>query len=504
MTSISWARQLREDATRFGDSVAARDNDRVLTFNDRAGLAGALAHRLLAKGVQPGEPVACLLRNGTEVIWAAAGISATGAAEMVLDPALGEDDLTYVCGLAGVSLVVTDAAQAPRFERLGIKTLDVASVESAELHRLDELPRIEGATWGKLMFTSGTTGRPKGVVHSHERRWIANLLLRTNLPFVPGPDDRILLMTPFAHGSGLLTGAYLDYGASVEMMHGIDVERIDHLLRRNQVNAIFAPPTVLAKITAALRGSRFDHVRCVFTGTATLLPDLYEAAAEMFGPKIRITYGMTEIFNPITTLQPDATHELYSGANGQQPGSCLGWPATCVDIRIVDEEGKPLAAGEIGDVLVHAPQMFLGNIGPDGFVPLAEGAFHETGDMGYLDERGRLYLTGRRRDMIKTGGYKIFPEEIERVLGADVTVLGFPSDYWGEIAVAVTEGSDETWTPVDEKMKSMTGYKRPRAYLCVPTLPRNGQGKVVRATLREMIASRYHMNDGPYPEFTPI
>src|SRR6185436_5867123 len=131
------------------------------------------------------------------------------------------------------------------------------------------------------------------------------VLLRSHLPFVPGAGDRVLLMTAFSHGAGLLAAAWFENGASVELIDGVDVAYADELFTRHEITAVFAPPTVLAKLIDGTRHARFDGIKCVFCGTATLQPALYHAAAAKFGPVIRVTYGKSEMYNPITVLETD-------------------------------------------------------------------------------------------------------------------------------------------------------------------------------------------------------
>ena len=130
-----------------------------------------------------------------------------------------------------------------------------------------------------------------------------------------------------------------------------------------------------------------------------------------------------------------------------------------------------------------------------------EGEFHATGDLGYLDERGRLFLAGRAHDVMKTGGYKIYPEEIERVLPSGMVVVGVPSAHWGEIIVAVSEDGADHTQAVAAATAGLARYKHPRACLTIAQIPRSLQGKVQRSRVREMVLARYALTDGPYPKF---
>jgi acyl-coenzyme A synthetase/AMP-(fatty) acid ligase len=349
-------------------------------------------------------------------------------------------------------------------------------------------------------MTSGTTGRPKAIVHRHDRRWIAHELLRSHLPFAPGANDRVLLMNAYSHGVALLAATWFETGASVELIGGVDVAYADELFARGELTAVFAPPTVLTKLVEGTRHERIEGIKCIFCGTATLQPALYRAAATLFGPVIRVTYGKSEMFNPITVLEMSEAADYYRDLVTLD-AVCLGRAARGVEIEIRDEAGRLCTSGEHGEIHLRSPHMMHGHGDEQGFHELPEGAFHATGDLGYLDESGRLFLAGRAHDVMKTGGYKIYPEEIERELPPGMVVVGIPSAHWGEIIVAVSEdGADHTET-VAAATKGLARYKHPRACLTIAQIPRSLQGKVQRARVREMVLARYALTDGPYPAF---
>jgi malonyl-CoA/methylmalonyl-CoA synthetase len=364
---------------------------------------------------------------------------------------------------------------------------------------------VPADAWGRLIFTSGTTGRPKAIVHTHGGRWTAHLLQRAVLPFTPGRGDRVLLMTPYVHGASLITAAWLEQGAEVVLQDGVRAEAVLPVLEAGCA-AIFAPPTVLAKILALFPGRRFEGVRCIFTGTSTLSRTLWQRAAEAFGPVVRVTYGMSECFNPITVLEaPEVAAAMAEPEGGL--GACLGWPGPGVEVAIRGEDGAALPAGEAGEIWLRARHMNAGTIAAGGFVPRPPGAWHRTGDLGAVDARGRLHLSGRAADVMKSGGYRVHPGEIEAVLdgaagGRALCVLGIPSDYWGEVIVAVAEAPPAGWeADATARVAALARPKRPRAWLALPDLPRNAQGKVVRARVRDAVLASLVLEDGPHPRF---
>jgi len=501
---IPWSAGLKTIADRFGALTAVSDGAAALSFAELAARAAALAERLRAAGVTPGEPVATFLRNSIPAAWASYGVKLSGAAETALNPALTEDERRYCLALAQARRVITSATAAAFFRGLGLETL---LVEDFADGRGDPagIPPVPAEAWGRIIFTSGTTGRPKAIVHTHEARWIANLLQRATFEHAPAPGTRVLLMTPFTHGAGLIAMAFFDHGAAIHLLDGIDLPKVERALSAG-VDHVFAPPTVLAKLTDAFAGRRFPQVRLVFCGTSTLTPALYQKTRALFGPVVRITYGKSEVVNPIAVLPPTATDRYYREA-GDLGGACVGWAGPGVEIEIRDDAGAVLPPGETGEVHLRARHMLAGHIDGEGFHPLPKDGFHATGDLGRIDAEGRLHLLGRTADVIKSGGYKIHPEEIERVLAAaaaTVTVTTLPSEYWGEVIVAVAEGAPADWERAARRaVEAIAKYKWPRAYLSLPALPRNPQGKVPRARLRAEVLARYRLIDGPRPALVP-
>jgi acyl-coenzyme A synthetase/AMP-(fatty) acid ligase len=494
-----WLTSLRGFAARFGTRVAVSSRGRTLTYAELAAQAAAVRAAVIEAGAKPGEPVAIVARNGPGVVVASYGVMASGAAEFVVDLNLGPDDVAYAMRIIGVRRALVERGELQRVEGLGLDVLVLEEV-IARPPRDIVAPPFDRQAWGKIIMTSGTTGRPKAIVHRHDRRWYAHVLLRSHLPFVPGAKDRVLLMTAYAHGAGLLAAAWFESGASVELIDGVDADHADASFARGELTAVFSPPTVLAKLVEGTKHTRIAGIKAIFCGTATLQPALYHAAAALFGPVIRVTYGKSEMFNPITVLEPHESADYYRDLNILD-AVCLGSPATGVEIAIRDETGRVCGAGGHGEIHLRSPHLMIGHVDGNGFHELPEGAFHATGDLGYLDARGRLFLAGRAHDVMKTGGYKIYPDEIERVLPNGVVVIGIPSAHWGEVIVAVSEGDADLAESVANATAGLARYKQPRACLTIENIPRSLQGKVQRSRVREMVLARYAMIDGPYPIF---
>lgn len=503
---IAWSAQLNVLSQRFAHQISAIDGHGcTLSYTELNDRAHALANHLREQGIREGDPVGTLIPNSIDAVWVSYGVRLSGACETPLSWGYTSDEIQWCAHLAKVKLVVSLEQRASELNALGltcVHTSDIALTNNS----VQYLPPCAPSASSRILFTSGTTGKPKGVLYTQQARWAGEQLLKASLPFVPGPGQKILLMTPFVHGASLLTFAWLDHGATVVLHDGVDIQKIKPLLDAKALDAIFAPPTVLAKITSALAGSTYHNVRCIFTGTQPLTPALYKRACVMFGPKVRITYGKSECVNPITVLEPSAT-DAYLTADNIPAGACVGWPASGVEISIQEALSEDEPHGEI---LLRAPHMSVGLIDANGFKPHEPDGWHNTGDLGYVDTAGRLILTGRVADVIKTGGYRVNPDEIEVALAANtlcgqICVTSLGSDYWGEIITAVAEGAQEGWEQEClQLLEAMSKHKRPRLFVALETLPRNPQGKISRKQVARTVLEAYALQDGPYPKLTSL
>ena len=494
---IPWSSDLKNLAARFGEATAVATSDARLSYRELSVRAHALAARLAQLGITPGQAVATSLPNSVQAVWASYGVTLSGAAETPLSAGYTDAEIAWFAALARFRVVVTTKARAAAFAAMDFTPIAVDDIEASDQSPFagdkGALPPVDSGVWGRILSSSGTTGEPKAIVYTHERRWLAHTLLKAALPFTPQPGARLLLMTPFPHGASLMSFAWLDYGGEVILEAGVDAGRIRPLLERGDVEAVFAPPTVIAKLAESFGEQHFRGVRCVFTGTQTLTAALYAKARALFGPVVRITYGKAELINPITVLDPADTETLFSN-EAINEGACVGWPAPGVEIEIRAEE-----------IHLRGRHMSIGFIDSTGFHDHGVDGFHATGDIGQIDEHGRLWLKGRMADVIKTGGYKVHPQEIEAALSAldecgQVCIASLPSDYWGEVIVAVTEQARGDWRgQCETRLAQLSKHKRPRAYIELDRLPRNPQGKISRRQLREAILCYHELIDGPHP-----
>ncbi|MEJ8574990.1 class I adenylate-forming enzyme family protein [Microbaculum marinum] len=512
MTEISWKSEWLPLAQRYADRTAVVDRYGAITFANLLDRAAGVAAALTERGIGRGDVVASVVENSRHAVAASYGISLCGAAEAPVNPALSAGDIAYCLNLSGARLVLATAGTVDRLAEVGAPALLVEDIGTTALAALPAVP-VPRSGWGRILFTSGTTGKPKGIVHSQGGRWVANMLMRATLPVAAEPGRRVLLMTPYSHGSSLLTQAFLDGGAAVRLVDGVREDEVVPTILAGEVDQIFAPPTVLARLVSFLEGRSVPGIRAIFCGTAPLLPEVYRRARAIFGPVVRLTYGKTEMFNPITVLTPEETDRWYDSPEAGT-SICVGWPASGVEV-VIEPDGETEGeaevaagpgAGEIGHVLLRSPHMLAATLTEAGVEEQPPDGFHRTGDLGFVDREGRLHLVGRESDMIKTGGYRVTPEEVESALrpGLDtgeIVVVGLPSSYWGEVITAVAAGAPDDWREtLKPRIDAMTGYKRPRLFVDVPEIARNAMGKIVRRRIIETILESFVLVDGRYPQ----
>ena len=462
--SVSWA-----ELDRAVDAVAAR----------------------LAADLPPGERVGLLLANSIEFVIAYFAILRAGLVALPLNTAYTADELGYQLADSGARLVITDEAR-----RQVAGDVDVLAVDSAEWDDLLAAaatvtkafagPDTGAEDLAVLLYTSGTTGRPKGAMLSH-RALLANLgQLAGITPPVIAPDDRVLLVLPLFHvyalNAGLGLAAYV--GATGVLADRFDPVETLELVRDARVsNIVGAPPMYVAWSMLPGLGEYLASLRLAVSGSAPLAPEVLAATLDATGHHIFEGYGLTE-------TAPVLTSSLCSEV--AKPGS-IGRPIPGVELRLVDDGGEVADEGDPGEIVVRGANLFSG-YWPDGAGgPDADGWFR-TGDVAYADEDGDLFLVDRVRELILVSGFNVYPREVEDVIAshpdvAEVAVLGLPHPYTGETVralVVVRPGADLSADDVIEwSARRLARFKCPTSVEFVTELPHSITGKVAKGRLRE-------------------
>jgi fatty-acyl-CoA synthase len=351
-----------------------------------------------------------------------------------------------------------------------------------------------------FFYTSGTTGRPKAAVLTHgQLTFVTNNHLAD---LMPGTTERdaSLVVAPLSHGAGVHALSQVARGARSVLLSGaaFDEEEIWRLVEAERITNMFTVPTILTRMVRHPAVDRYDHrsLRYVIYAGAPMYHADQKQALSKLGKVIVQYYGLGEVTGNITVLP----RELHSLDDDAMPVGSCGYARTGMEIAIKDGDGRRLRPGEQGEICVRGPAVFAGyhNNPEANAKALKDGWFH-TGDLGRLDDKGFLYITGRASDMYISGGSNVYPREAEELLlshpaVAEVAVLGVPDPEWGESGVAVVvlaEGRGATAEELIAFLKDkLARYKQPRRVFFWKELPKSGYGKVPKHLIRQELHAR--------------
>jgi long-chain acyl-CoA synthetase len=348
-----------------------------------------------------------------------------------------------------------------------------------------------------IFFTSGTTGRAKGARLTH-----GNLLAMTAAYYADvdtlGPRDSLLHLASLSHASGLFSLSFVGRGARQVLPESgrFDPAEVLSVVSAGERCTFFVPPTLLRRLCEEQAGpAPLPGIGRVLVGAAPVSPEDLRRAVAAFGPRLWNGYGQGETPCTITALGADAIAEALVEGDEARLAS-VGVARFATRVAVVDGDDRPLPAGEIGEVVVAGPTVMAGYLDlPEETAQTLRGGWLHTGDLGRFDDRGHLTLVDRAKDVVITGGYNVYPSEVERVLLADpavaeASVVGVPDPDWGESVVAYVvprPGAEIDADALDSRcLNAIARYKRPREYRVVEQLPRNPAGKVLKSELRAM------------------
>ena len=468
-----------------------------LSYRDVDRASRAAARELRALGAGHGDRVALLLPNGLEFPVYDLAVLRTGAVKVPLNDMLAAGDVAYALQHSGARVVVVGAPLAPLADA-ALSLLDspparLDATDAAALASRDDVLAGDPVAPGDaaaVFYTGGTTGRPKGVVHS--QRGMALNQIATMLEAEVGRDERMLLTTPLPHAAGLFTLAGLLRGATVFIARRFDAGETLTAIEEHGITWTFMVPTMIYRVLDApgLDDADVTTLRTVLYGAAPIDPDRIVRALEVFGPAFIQLYAQTECPNFATTLSKG--DHARAGARPELLWSC-GRPVLMAEVTVRGDDGVELPADAVGEVCIRAPYTMDGYLGdPDATASRFFGAWLRTGDVGAFDGEGYLYLKDRRSDMVISGGMNVYTAVVERVVAAapgvaQAAVIGVPDDDWGEaVHAVVTAGTG----PISEDAVlahcrvQLAGYMRPKSVAVVDALPLTPYGKVDKKALR--------------------
>ncbi len=462
--------------------------------SDYAGLERAareVAGWLKARGVGPGDRVALFMGNAPDYLHALFGIWYAGAVAVPVNAKLHAAEAAWIVGNAGAREVLADA---PRIAALGEQGIDAtepgraAPVVAAAARAPGDL------AW--LFYTSGTTGRPKGVMITHRMLMVMSLSYLADVDEVSGADAT-LYAAPMSHGAGLYALVHVLRGARhvCPASGGFDPGEILDLARHHGRLHLFAAPTMVRRLTAHARatGETGEGLRSITYGGGPMYQADILEAVDHFGPIFIQIYGQGEAPMAITALSrgevADRSHPDWRARLGS-----VGRAQSAVEVRIADDQGRDLPSGEVGEILVRGDLVMPGYWqDPEASARALVDGWLRTGDLGWMDGAGYVTLQDRAKDMIISGGTNIYPREVEEVLLThpdveEVAVVGAPDPDWGEVVVAFVVGNADRAALDAHCRAHIARFKRPKRYVTVESLPKNNYGKVLKTALRERLA----------------
>jgi malonyl-CoA/methylmalonyl-CoA synthetase len=472
----------------------------VITYGEAHAVSGRMANLLVTLGVRPGDRVAVQVDKSAEALLLTLAIVRAGGVLLPLNTDYKTAELDYFVGDAEPAVLVCSAAREEDFRGLAkrhavahVLTLGTDGKAGSLLDQAADQPDtfadIERgpADPAAILYTSGTTGRSKGALLSHDN-------LASNAAVLTGlwrftAEDVLLHALPIFHTHGLFvaTNIVLTAGASMILLPRFDIDEVFRLMP--QATTMMGVPTFYVRMAADPRLTRelTAHMRLFVSGSAPLLAETHRQFSEKTGHAILERYGMTE--TNMNTSNP------YDGE--RRPGT-VGPPIPGTELRITDPAtGKPLQQGEIGMIEVRGPNVFSGYWRmPEKTASEFRDGFFITGDLGVIDADGYVSIVGRGKDLVIAGGYNIYPKEIESEIDAvpgvvESAVIGVPHADLGEAVVAVVVGAADEQTIMAAISDRLARFKQPRRVIVVDELPRNTMGKVQKAVLRERYAGLF-------------
>jgi malonyl-CoA/methylmalonyl-CoA synthetase len=480
-----------EDRTR---PFIETETGRVYSYADLEAISGRYARLLSAIGVRKGDRVAVQVEKSPEAIFLYLACLRAGAIYLPLNTAYTRHELEYFVSDAEPAAIVCRPGQEDAFSAGSAHILSLGQDGEGSLPdrsaSLDpDFPTVptSSSDLAAILYTSGTTGRSKGAMLSHEN--LASNALTLHSYWGWQPDDVLLHALPIFHAHGLFvaTNCVLLNGSSMLFMPKFDVEQVFRLLPRATV--FMGVPTFYARLLADKRLNRdfCRQMRLFISGSAPLLAETHREFEARTGHAILERYGMTETV--MLTSNP---------LDGDRIPGTVGYPLPGVEVRVTDPEtGRVLGQGEIGGIEVKGPNVFSGywRMPEKTAAEFRADGFFITGDVGKIDERGYVHIVGRAKDLVICGGYNVYPKEVETVIDAidgvsESTVVGVPHPDFGEAVVAIVlrrpGGPEVSEAGVIAVCKEqLANYKVPKRVFFMDELPRNAMGKVQKNLLRD-------------------
>jgi len=503
-------RLLSWPAKRWPDKVAIVFGNERLTFAQINERINRLAHGLRSLGLKKQRRVGILMTNSPRFVETRFALQKAGLTFIRLNTRQAVHEHVYVLTHSSAHAVVysEDLREvlkgikkgvprirtwicAPKGEKGDIDYEELISASSPVEPEVEVSPE----NLDRINYTSGTTGKPKGVVVTLAA---AEARLRNdfvNEEILITPQDAYLAVAPLAHAAGVILPVFYLKGAATVIMPSFDPAKVLETIEREKVTCTLLVPTMIIRMIDHPDVHRYDlsSLKKIFYGTAPMPVDKLRKAMEIFGSIFRQNYGLTEATQPILYLSQE--EHILSGPDHvvARLGSA-GRPALGVEVRVVDEKDQPVKPGEVGEIIVRGDSVMKKYLRqPKATAEALRGGWLRTGDLATVDDEGYVFIVDRKSDMIISGGFNIYPKEVEELINRypgvrEVAVIGVPDDLWGESVKAVVvpkEGVSLTEQGIIEFCRlHLASYKKPKSVDFVKDLPKNANGKIMKRELK--------------------
>ncbi|MGJ4902372.1 AMP-binding protein [Bradyrhizobium sp. HKCCYLS2058] len=503
---------LKRAARRFPERVAITDGARQVTFTELERDANRFANHLVAKGLKPGATISTVCNNSIEFVKALFGIHRAGLVWVPINTMLGPADMDYILGHAEVRFALIDDnlfAQPERraaLEQRGVELIAVdltGTAGAAGLASFNDLiqghsdvePEIEinDRDLAMIIYTSGTTSRPKGAMHCHLA--VVMAVMSNCIEMQLSRDDGITGQFPLFHCAGhVLLLSYLSVGGRMALMRGFDPVACMEAIVRDRLTVFVGLPLMYQAILDHPRRKEFDlsHLRtCLYT-MAPMGRPLLERAIKELCPNFALTSGQTEMYPATTMSRPEVQLNRF--------GNYWGESLFVNETAIMDDAGNLLPPGEIGELVHRGPNVMLGYYkDPKSTEDARKFGWHHTGDLAVID-KGEVLFLDRKKDMIKSGGENVASVKIEETLLAhpavqNAAVVGLPHPQWGEAVSAFVKlkpGAQASETELLEHCrKSLGGFQVPKLLRVLEEMPMTATGKLRKVELRQAYGEHF-------------
>ncbi|GAA0514836.1 class I adenylate-forming enzyme family protein [Pigmentiphaga daeguensis] len=503
-------RFLTRSARYWPNRPAVIFRDQPLSYRELDQRSSQLAHALLALGLAKGERVAIQSWNQPELIEIESALYKAGLVKVALNARLSDEEARDTFSNAEPAVLIAGPAHAARLSAIadGIPSIRHRIVFGADApgyrpyedfiaghptHSPDV--ELEPGDLAVLHFTSGSTGKLKAAMQTTGNR-MASIRKVVMGRMRAQPGDVLALAGPITHASGMFMQPFLTQGGTLLLHERFSPEAYLESLQKYRVTHAFVVPTMINMLLAhpGLKDYDLGSLKTMTYGSAPIAPARIREAWRAFGPVLSQGYGAGETTGGLVTLSIQDHHDAIEGGREELLSSC-GRVFGESDLRLFDDEGREVAPGEIGEIVVRGPDVFAGYWRePELSAAALEGGWLHTGDLARMDELGYLYIVDRKKDMIISGGFNVYPSEVEAALYRhpavyETCVIGVPDETWGEAVKAVVVLKEGEQADPDALIRHcaalLADFKKPRSVDFVSELPKNGNGKLSRKEVKE-------------------